>query len=67
MVYVIGVEGDTIYKIGIASDPESRLRELQTAHHQKSRLCFAMKTYAARELEIKLHTAIDVGRANGSI
>ena len=59
------MDGGNIYKIGIAANPESRLRELQAAHHQKLRLCFAMKTHAAQELEIKLHAAFDDRRLEG--
>lgn len=52
-VYLIGVPGKSIAKIGTAQDVSKRLASLQTSHHE--RLSVLWRTPGGRELERKLH------------
>lgn len=52
-VYVIGVPGRSVAKIGIATDTSRRLANLQTSHPE--RLALLWRVPGSRELEIEFH------------
>lgn len=64
-VYVIGIEGQAVVKIGIAEDPERRLARLQTAHHDRLYLLAVIPTDEARTLEAELHERFASSRRRG--
>lgn len=62
-VYLIGVPGKSIAKIGKAQDTAKRLASLQTSHHE--RLSVLWKTPGGRELERMLHNYFGRKRLEG--
>jgi len=62
-VYLIGVPGKAIAKIGRAQDVSKRLASLQTSHHE--RLSVLWRTRGGRELEKKLHEFFGAIRLTG--
>ena len=62
-VYLIGVPGKSIAKIGTAQDVGKRLVSLQTSHHQRLKVLW--KTPGAREMERMLHNHFSRKRLEG--
>jgi len=67
MIYVItqGDESDFKAKIGISSDPESRLKTLQTGSPKDLKLSFSFPVPDDKELEGYLHERFEDRRLNG--
>lgn len=64
-VYFITTEKGDITKIGVASAPVDRLRQLQTGSPFKLKLVGSIETNYPYVLEKKFHNAYDVYRTNG--
>lgn len=62
-VYLIGVPGRSVAKIGIAMDTTKRLAGLQTSHPE--RLAVLWRTPGGRDLEIALHAHFGKSRLRG--
>lgn len=62
-VYLIA--GDGAHKIGLATDPEARLSNLQTASHKQLAMVHKIKTNNMRALEASLHQKYADKRLNG--
>jgi hypothetical protein len=62
-VYLIGVPGKSIAKIGKAQDTAKRLASLQTSHHE--RLSVLWRTPGGRDLEKRLHAFFGRKRLEG--
>jgi hypothetical protein len=67
MIYVItqGNASDFKAKIGISSDPESRLKTLQTGSPKDLKLSFSFPVPDDKELEVYLHQRFEDRRLNG--
>lgn len=63
MIYVIGVEGSPLVKIGLAADPAARLAGLQTGNPQPLKLLYSHE--GGRELESHLHATFFDQRIRG--
>lgn len=66
-LYVIGAITDGPVKLGISVDPERRLHQLQTGHHERLRLFHAepVPRDKARLFERLLHRDIGYKRSHG--
>lgn len=62
-VYLIGVPGKSVAKIGTAQDTAKRLASIQTSHHE--RLSVLWRTRGGRPLERRLHDYFGDSRLTG--
>lgn len=62
-VYLIHAQGTKLYKIGVAADPEARLRELQTANPLG--LVLLYKIPGTRSVEQAIHRKLEEYRVRG--
>lgn len=65
-IYVIGSQHGP-YKIGVATRPQARLREIQTGNHAKLSIAFALTVPGgtAMEVERKVHETLHDYRLSG--
>lgn len=67
-VYIIGMPGQAISKVGISNRPAKRLKQLRTGSPFKLFLAFEFETpakWVARELEAAFHKVLRRERMNG--
>lgn len=63
MIYIIRAGHEGAFKVGYAIDPHKRLRQLQTANHQRLQLIKSVP--GGRDFEAKIHRDLGVFRVSG--